>query len=62
MISLIVYPIEAHWIWGGGWLLQIGFHDYAGHESFCSACFSGEYPTAVPETVLKDRFEMKIVP
>ena len=29
-ISLIVYPIEAHWIWGGGWLSQIGFHDFAG--------------------------------
>lgn len=30
VISLVVYPIEAHWIWGGGWLSQIGFHDYAG--------------------------------
>ena len=30
IISLVVYPIEAHWIWGGGWLAQIGFHDYAG--------------------------------
>lgn len=30
VISLFVYPIEAHWIWGGGWLSQIGFHDYAG--------------------------------
>ncbi|MBR2841685.1 MAG: ammonium transporter [Lachnospiraceae bacterium] len=30
VISLIIYPIEAHWIWGGGWLSQIGFHDYAG--------------------------------
>ena len=30
VISLIVYPIEAHWIWGGGWLAQIGFHDFAG--------------------------------
>jgi len=30
VISLLVYPIEAHWIWGGGWLSQIGFHDYAG--------------------------------
>ncbi len=30
VISLIVYPIEAHWIWGGGWLSQLGFHDYAG--------------------------------
>ena len=30
VISLIVYPIEAHWIWGGGWLSSLGFHDYAG--------------------------------
>ena len=30
VISLVVYPIEAHWIWGGGWLSQIGFHDFAG--------------------------------
>ena len=30
IISLVVYPIEAHWIWGGGWLASIGFHDYAG--------------------------------
>ena len=30
VISLVVYPIEAHWIWGGGWLAQLGFHDYAG--------------------------------
>ena len=29
-ISLVIYPIEAHWIWGGGWLSAIGFHDYAG--------------------------------
>ncbi len=30
VISAVIYPIEAHWIWGGGWLSQIGFHDYAG--------------------------------
>lgn len=30
LISAFIYPIEAHWIWGGGWLAQIGFHDYAG--------------------------------
>ncbi len=30
VISALIYPIEAHWIWGGGWLAQIGFHDYAG--------------------------------
>ncbi len=29
-LSLFIYPIEAHWIWGGGWLAKIGFHDYAG--------------------------------
>ena len=29
-ISLIVYPISGHWIWGGGWLAQLGFHDIAG--------------------------------
>ena len=30
VISALIYPIEAHWIWGGGWLANIGFHDYAG--------------------------------
>ena len=30
IISALVYPIEAHWIWGGGWLAQMGFHDFAG--------------------------------
>ena len=30
VISLFVYPVEAHWIWGGGWLSRLGFHDYAG--------------------------------
>ncbi len=30
VISLFIYPIEAHWIWGGGWLSSLGFHDYAG--------------------------------
>ena len=29
-ISLIVYPISGHWIWGGGWLSELGFHDFAG--------------------------------
>jgi Amt family ammonium transporter len=33
VISGIIYPIEAHWTWGGGFLSQWGFHDYAG-----SAC------------------------
>lgn len=30
VISALIYPIEAHWIWGGGWLAQLGFHDFAG--------------------------------
>ena len=30
MISLIIYPICGHWSWGGGWLQQLGFHDFAG--------------------------------
>ncbi|MBQ3405501.1 MAG: ammonium transporter [Oscillospiraceae bacterium] len=30
VICMLIYPIEAHWIWGGGWLSQLGFHDYAG--------------------------------
>ena len=30
LISAIIYPISGHWIWGGGWLAQMGFHDFAG--------------------------------
>lgn len=30
VISAIIYPVEAHWTWGGGWLAAIGFHDFAG--------------------------------
>lgn len=30
VISALIYPIEAHWIWGGGWLSEFGFHDFAG--------------------------------
>ncbi|MDD5972122.1 MAG: adenylate cyclase, partial [Spirochaetales bacterium] len=30
LISLFVYPISGHWIWGGGWLASLGFHDFAG--------------------------------
>lgn len=29
-ISLLIYPIAGHWIWGGGWLAELGFHDFAG--------------------------------
>ncbi len=30
IISAFIYPISGHWIWGGGWLSQLGFHDFAG--------------------------------
>ena len=30
VISAVVYPVEAHWIWGGGWLAEMGFYDFAG--------------------------------
>ncbi|MBP1675480.1 MAG: ammonium transporter [Bacteroidetes bacterium] len=30
IISMIIYPISGHWIWGGGWLAQLGVHDFAG--------------------------------
>jgi len=30
IISAIIYPISGHWIWGGGWLAQMGMHDFAG--------------------------------
>lgn len=29
-ISVFIYPITGHWIWGGGWLSEMGFHDFAG--------------------------------
>jgi ammonium transporter len=30
VISAVIYPVSGHWIWGGGWLSQLGFHDFAG--------------------------------
>ncbi|MDR1885893.1 MAG: adenylate cyclase, partial [Synergistaceae bacterium] len=30
VISALIYPISGHWIWGGGWLSKMGFHDFAG--------------------------------
>jgi len=30
IISALIYPISGHWIWGGGWLAEMGFHDFAG--------------------------------
>lgn len=30
LISAVIYPVSGHWIWGGGWLGAMGFHDFAG--------------------------------
>ncbi|TKG89047.1 ammonium transporter [Puteibacter caeruleilacunae] len=30
VICAIIYPISGHWVWGGGWLSELGFHDFAG--------------------------------
>jgi Amt family ammonium transporter len=30
LISALIYPVSGHWIWGGGWLAQLGFQDFAG--------------------------------
>ena len=29
-VCLLIYPVSGHWTWGGGWLSQLGFHDFAG--------------------------------
>ena len=52
IISLIVYPIEAHWIWGGGWLSRLGFHDYAGS---CAIHMVGGIAALVGATILGPR-------
>ena len=52
VISLFIYPIEAHWIWGGGWLSQLGFHDYAGS---CAIHMVGGIAALIGATVLGPR-------
>ena len=37
LISAFVYPISGHWGWGGGWLAEMGFHDFAG-STMVHAC------------------------
>ncbi len=52
VISAIIYPIEAHWIWGGGWLSQMGFHDFAGS---CAIHMVGGIAALVGATILGPR-------
>ena len=52
VISALIYPIEAHWIWGGGWLSQLGFHDFAGS---CAIHMVGGIAALVGATILGPR-------
>lgn len=52
VISLFIYPIEAHWIWGGGWLSKLGFHDYAGS---CAIHMVGGIAALVGASMLGER-------
>ncbi len=52
IISGLIYPIEAHWIWGGGWLAQMGFHDFAGS---CAIHMVGGISALIGATLLGPR-------
>ena len=52
VISALIYPIEAHWIWGGGWLSQLGFHEFAGS---CAIHMVGGIAALVGATILGPR-------
>lgn len=52
MISLFVYPISGHWIWGGGWLSSLGFHDFAGS---CAVHMVGGVAACVGAAILGPR-------
>ena len=53
VISAVVYPIEAHWIWGpDGWLTSMGFHDYAGS---CAIHMVGGIAALIGATILGPR-------
>lgn len=52
LISLIVYPVSGHWIWGGGWLSEMGFHDFAGS---CAVHMVGGIAACIGAAVLGPR-------
>ena len=52
VISALIYPIEAHWVWGGGWLAQMGFHDFAGS---CAIHMVGGIAALIGATILGPR-------
>lgn len=52
IISLVVYPVSGHWIWGGGWLAEMGFHDFAGS---CAVHMVGGCASLVGAAILGPR-------
>ena len=52
IISLVVYPVSGHWIWGGGFLSQMGFHDFAGS---CAVHMVGGVAAIIGATILGPR-------
>ena len=52
VISLVVYPISGHWIGGGGWLSDMGFHDFAGS---CAVHMVGGCASLVGAAILGPR-------
>lgn len=52
IISAVIYPVAGHWIWGGGWLAQLGFHDFAGSTAVHSI---GGWCALVGATILGPR-------
>ena len=52
IISLFVYPVSGHWIWGGGWLSELGFHDFAGS---CAVHMVGGLAALIGAAVLGPR-------
>ncbi len=67
IISGVIYPVEAHWVWGDGWLSQLGFIDFAGS---CAIHMVGGTAALIGAAVLgprigkysKDKKTGKIVP
>lgn len=67
IISLIIYPISGHWIWGGGWLAQLGFHDFAGSTTvhmvggvaaLVGAIFLGPRMVSMAKTASQEQFQV----
>jgi len=52
IISALIYPIIGHWIWGGGWLASLNFHDFAGSTVVHSV---GGFAALIGTIILKPR-------